>query len=258
MFYRGHDQLGTLIQLTCKPQRIISLVPSQTELLFDLGLADSIAGITKFCVHPANQVIHKTKIGGTKKFNFKLINQLQPDLIIGNKEENYKDGIEQLRQHYPVWMSDIYNLSDACDMIEKIGELTDTTTQSQIINNNIKTAFANFKSLPAKRVAYFIWKKPYMVVGNNTFINSMLKQIGLINIFSCLDRYQEVTLEQIQQAQVDWLLLSSEPFPFTAKHIAEFQQLFPDQQIKLVDGQMFSWYGSRLQYAPQYFATLNL
>src|SRR5579863_4514221 len=111
------DQLGTRLDIKIPPERIISLVPSQTELLFDLGLEEQIVGVTRFCVHPAEKVAMKVKVGGTKRFDFEKIASLNPDLIIGNKEENYLEGIEALRKEYPVWMSDIFTLKDALDMI---------------------------------------------------------------------------------------------------------------------------------------------
>ena len=114
------DHLGKQISISFPPKRIISLVPSQTELLADLGLEDRIVGITKFCIHPEPWQKTKTIVGGTKKFRFDVIDSLKPDLIIGNKEENYQGGIEQLKSQYPVWMSDIVTLKDAFAMIREI------------------------------------------------------------------------------------------------------------------------------------------
>ena len=116
------DQLGRKLILEKIPQRIISLVPSQTELLFDLGLEEEVVGITKFCIHPDSWFHSKTRIGGTKQFDFEKIKSLQPDLIIGNKEENDKEQIEELMKNFTVWMSDIKTLADACKMICEIGE----------------------------------------------------------------------------------------------------------------------------------------
>lgn len=255
------DQLGNSVAIAnYPPQRIISLVPSQTELLFDLGLANEIVGITQFCEHPA-AVKLKNKIGGTKRFNLKAIAALQPDLIIGNKEENYHKGIEQLQQHYPVWMSDVANLADAYVMITKIAEITAKHAMAEQLILCIQQEFEKLSQCISKQkikpqVAYLIWRKPYMVAGKNTFIDAMLQQCGLNNVFSHLLRYPSIDVTALIKAKPQFIFLSSEPFPFKEKHILEFHSLCPDAKVIIVDGQLFSWYGSRLQYAPNYFKKL--
>ena len=247
------DQMGHQVTLPHLPERIVSLVPSQTELLFDLGLGDRIVGLTKFCIHPKEQVKQKTKIGGTKNFRFDVIEQLQPDLIIGNKEENYKEGIAQLREKYPVWMSDIYTLADALEMTQQVGQLTETEAEAQELFKGITSGFEALKPLQTGiRTAYFIWRKPYMAVGSHNIIDHMLQRCGFTNAFADLARYPEISTEQLQQASPQLILLSSEPYPFKEKHIAEFRELCPQALIKVVDGEMFSWYGSRLLQAPAY------
>lgn len=245
------DQLNRTITLEATPKRIVSLVPSQTELLVDLGLEDRLVGVTKFCVHPTGLRKVKTIIGGTKKFHFDKIDALQPDLIIGNKEENFKEGIEKLAEKYPVWMSDIFNLKDAYQMMHGIGEITGTLNKANHIINEIKKGFD--KQYPSKGSAvYLIWQNPFIAVGKNTFIHHILNHIGYDNLIK-ENRYPELNCEQLKKLQPDWLLLSSEPFPFKAKHILFFQDLLPKTKVQLVDGEMFSWYGSRLQLAPAYF-----
>ncbi len=238
------------------PQRIVSLVPSQTELLFDLGLGDRVVGITKFCIHPAEQVKTKTLVGGTKNFRFDVIDTLKPDLILANKEENYKEGIEQLAANYPVWMSDLYTLEDALAMMEKVGKLTGVEEKANTIVLEVKTRFAGFVPAQSRRVAYFIWQNPMMVAASHTFINDLLQRCGLENVFDELSRYPEISEAQLQQAAPEWILLSSEPFPFAEKHIRYFQELCPQSRVLLVDGEMFSWYGSHLLQAVDYFDTL--
>src|SRR6476659_6894392 len=169
------DQLRRNIAVNFPPQRIISLVPSQTELLFDLGLDLEIIGITKFCIHPKDKFKSSTKIGGTKKLNLKKIMELQPDLIIGNKEENQKEDIEFLMQHFPVWMSDIVNLNDALEMIKSVGDLVDRADKANEFAKSISDDFTQLKhdvrlSAP-KKALYFIWKDPYMLAGKSTFID---------------------------------------------------------------------------------------
>jgi ABC-type Fe3+-hydroxamate transport system substrate-binding protein len=243
------------VNIPVPPQRIISLVPSQTELLFDLGVGDKIVGITKFCVHPI-EVKSKTKIGGTKIFHFDAIDELQPDLIIGNKEENYEEGIEQLKQKYPVWMSDVFSLADAYRMMLEIGLLTNTYDKSASLVQQIKNKFAGVVKFEPLRTLYFIWKAPWMAVGKNTFIDSIMRELGLVNVVS-ETRYPHLTNDEIKQLDPEIIFLSSEPFPFREKHIQELQALLPQSKIVLADGEMFSWYGSRLLRAPDYFQSLR-
>ncbi|WP_068836999.1 helical backbone metal receptor [Pontibacter akesuensis] len=245
--------MGHQLTLAQPPQRIMSLVPSQTELLFDLGLADRVVGVTKFCIHPKEQVKQKTIIGGTKNFHFGKIDQLQPDLIIGNKEENYKEGIEQLQEKYKVWMSDIYTLEDALEMLQQLGLLTGTEAKAQELEQQIRVGFEQLEPVqPSIKTAYFIWRKPYMAVGSHNIIDHILQRCGFSNAFANLQRYPEITPALLQQADPQLILLSSEPYPFKEKHIEEFRELCPQAVVKVVDGEMFSWYGSRLLHAPVY------
>lgn len=239
------------------PQRIISLVPSQTELLADLGLGDRVVGITKFCIHPKKWRKTKTIVGGTKKFDFEVIRSLNPDLIIGNKEENYQEGIEELQKHYPVWMSDIVTIEDAYQMMLKIGDLTGTSEKAFALTERIKKDFASIIPLKSQRTLYLIWKNPWMGAASGTFINEMLKISGLQNCMGNKTRYPEVTSDEIKELNPDLILLSSEPYPFKEKHMEELQMLCPKSKILLVDGEMFSWYGSRLLKFPTYLEDLK-
>jgi ABC-type Fe3+-hydroxamate transport system substrate-binding protein len=250
--------MGRRVAVPFPPRRIISLVPSQTELLFDLGLGERVAGLTKFCIHPAHARETATIIGGTKNFHLEKIEELQPDLIIGNKEENYREGIEQLAAKYPVWMSDISTLAESLDMIRRVGLLTGRKEQAVALANEIQASMAALPSTAEpKTTAYFIWRKPYMVAAAGTFIDDLLMRAGFHNIFSQLGRYPEISAEQLRAAAPQQILLSSEPYPFSEKHIAEFQELCPEAHIRIVDGELFSWYGSRLQYTAAYFQTLR-
>jgi ABC-type Fe3+-hydroxamate transport system substrate-binding protein len=196
------------------------------------------------------------KVGGTKQFRFDVIDRLQPELVLGNKEENYREGIERLAAQYPVWMSDIYTLTDALSMIRKVGALTNTPAEAASLAALIDRGFANMAPAPPVRVAYFIWRNPWMVAGDHTFIDALLKHCGLTNVFGQLPRYPAVTEAQLREAQPDFLLLSSEPYPFGEKHREELQQLCPKAHVLLVDGEMFSWYGSRLVQSPAYLTQL--
>jgi len=241
--------------------RIISLVPSQTELLYDLGLDEQVIGITKFCVHPEQWFRSKTRVGGTKKINIEIIHKLTPDLIIANKEENTKDQIEELSRYYRVWTTDIKTLDDALQMIKEIGELTNTSIKANQLTVQIKEKFIRLnKQLetqnPKLKTAYLIWNNPYMAAGGGTFINDMMNHCGFENIFEETNRYPEITVGELRKKNCELLTLSSEPFPFKQKHIEELKLQLPNTKIILVDGKMFSWYGSRLLYAPDYFQRL--
>jgi ABC-type Fe3+-hydroxamate transport system substrate-binding protein len=261
------DQLHRSIEIPdWPPRRIVSLVPSQTELLAHLGLENEVVGITKFCVHPHNWFEAKPRIGGTKTLNFEKIKALKPDLIIGNKEENERAQIEQLAARYPVWMSDVRTLEDAYDMIGRVGELVGKSAEAQKLVATIQGRFStNNQQLTTNnetRAAYFIWRKPYMVAGGDTFIGEMLRVAGFQNVFSHKNRYPEISLEALEAAKPEIILLSSEPYPFSEKHFAPLREICPSAKIQLVDGEMFSWYGSRLLHSATYFQklreTLNL
>jgi ABC-type Fe3+-hydroxamate transport system substrate-binding protein len=251
------DQTGRTITLHKSPQRIVSLVPSQTELLHTIGLEQEVAGITKFCIHPMEWFRNKTRVGGTKQLKMDIIHQLKPDLIIANKEENVKEQVEELASHYPVWISNVNNPDDAYEMIEQIGLMTGKKEKAAAIITQIKTNFSGLRIPGARpRTAYLIWQKPYMTVGGDTFIHSMLEAAGFENVFHHLARYPEITIADLLIVRCQLLLLSSEPFPFKQKHNDELQPHLPNTKILLVDGEMFSWYGSRLLYAPGYFREL--
>lgn len=255
------DQLGRNLTINYPPKRIISLVPSQSELLFDLGLKDEVIGITKFCIHPIEKFASCTKVGGTKKLKIDVIRNLKPDLIIGNKEENTQHEIELLMNEFPVWMSDISNLEESMHMITDVGELVNRSPEAAYINHLILAGFADLQTLALrkninKRVAYIIWKDPYMFAGKNTFIDDILRKIGLINVVS-ESRYPEISWSELKTRNCEIVFLSSEPYPFKDKHSAEIETILPDAKVMLVDGEMFSWYGSRLLKAVEYLFHLQ-
>lgn len=256
------DQLERVVVLqSYPPKKIISLVPSQTELLYDLGLNEEVIGITKFCVHPEQWFKNKERVGGTKNVNIEKIKSLQPDLILANKEENLKEQIELLEKIAPVWISDVTTFADALQMIKSVGEITNTSEKALALITRI---CANFSKLPIYntqhqtsnfqlRTAYLIWRNPYMTIGGDTFINNMLDKCGLKNVFEDLKRYPEISVEQLVAVNPQLILLPSEPYPFKEKHTEELKPFFNNTKILLVDGEMFSWYGSRMIYAAEYF-----
>lgn len=249
--------LGREVTYNYPPQRIVSVVPSQTELLYDLGVGDRVVGITKFCVHPEEWFRNKERVGGTKKLDIEKIRSLNPDLIIANKEENEKEQIEELAKEFPVWISDIDTLPHALQMIQVIGQLTATEGKAVTIVDNIANAFRNLNHAAApKKVAYMIWYRPWMSVGSDTFISHMIHVLGWKNVLGEHKRYPEVSLEELKAYNPELVLLSSEPYPFKDEHIAEVKEALPDAEVKLVDGEMFSWYGSRIEKAIPYLQQL--
>jgi len=258
---RVSDQMGNILSIDSPPQRIISLVPSQTELLHHWGLGKRVVGITKFCVHPHSWYKSKARIGGTKTINHEKIAALKPDLIIGNKEENSQKDIEKLQEDYPVWMSDLVTFEEIWDMMQRLGQVLEMQQQAQQLITQLQGMFTQLDSKvnewDSLKVAYFIWNDPLMVAANNTFIHTMLSRAGFRNIFSHLDRYPAISPQQLEQIDIDLLMLSSEPFPFKEKHVADFQSLCPNTKIEIVDGEIFSWYGSRLLQTTDYIKQLR-
>jgi len=251
------DQMNRTIRLDSYPRRIVSLVPSQTELLFDLELEEEVVGITKFCIHPDSWFRSKTRVGGTKTVNIDKVKSLQPDLIIANKEENTQSDIESLMDVAPVWISDIHNLDEALEMTRCVGEITNKAEKASEIINFTKTGFDNLPKVEIpKKVLYLIWEKPIMSIGRDTFIHDMITRIGWENVLSSETRYPEITDEDIQLLSPDLIILSSEPFPYKEKHIWRYKELCPNADVKLLDGEFFSWYGSRMKKAPEYFKSI--
>lgn len=253
------DQTGYSLEVQSPPQRIISLVPSQTELLHALGLEERVVGITKFCVHPQAWFKSKTRVGGTKKVHHDVIHSLQPDLILANQEENVKEDVVELRKHYPVFTTDIKTIRDAFEMIERVGELVGKPSEAYAISHRLRQDYTvlqlEAEIIHPKKALYLIWENPRMAAGNDTFINEMLQMAGFRNIIS--GRYPEVNDALIHEVNPDIVLLSSEPFPYKEKHIQSYQSMLPKAKIALVDGEYMSWYGSRMLPAIAYLRELK-
>lgn len=253
------DQLGRPLSLEKTPERILCLVPSLSELLVDLGLENKLVGVTKFCVHPENLLKEKTVVGGTKSVHFDKILTLKPDIILCNKEENTQELVEKCEEIAPVHVSDIKDLDDVYALVLQYGNLFQVMQKATLLVESIQQKAATFrgsvKNTSPQKVAYLIWKKPYMAAGKDTFINFFLEMNGFQNVFVNIEsRYPEVELQELAKAEI--ILLSSEPFPFKQKHIDEISA-YTNAKIILVDGEYFSWYGSRLLGAFDYFGELQ-
>lgn len=254
--YTVTDQTGHSFALPGRPRRIVSLVPSLTELLYDLGLDEEVVGITKFCVHPDKWFRSKTRIGGTKKVEVGRLKALEPDLVIANKEENTQADVEAIRSFCPVYTTDVDSVGSALDMIRDLSVLLGLEAAGGRLEKEIGESLGMLRPLNLK-AAYLIWKDPWMTVGGDTFIHHMMAAAGIENVFKDKMRYPQLSLADLAESGADLVMLSSEPYPFKINHIEELSKILPDIKVVLVDGEMFSWYGSRMRYFRDYMSLLS-
>lgn len=237
------DQMGVEVILSPRPVKVVSIVPSLTEYLVDLGI--EVVGRTRSCIHPKGEVDGITIVGSTKKLNHNKIAALKPDIIIGCKEENTKDDIDLLRKNYPVWMADIYSLDDSKRALLDIAWLVGKENEGKTIIDKWEEVWGGKETVPFAKVLYLIWKSPYMAVASNNYINSVMEYFGFENCLKHQDRYPVLLESEIKKMNPEIIFLSSEPFPFKEEHIPEFRQIFPNSKVIVVDGEAFSWYGTR-------------
>jgi ABC-type Fe3+-hydroxamate transport system substrate-binding protein len=253
------DQINRIIEVPEPPGRIISLVPSITELLIDLGLNRKMAGRTRFCIHPAEKVRDIPVVGGVMGLNRHEIDKIQPDLILASKEENAKNEIMDLAGDYPLWVSDVHNLEDALSMIQAIGEICGKNKEAGEITDRIRQAFGELDHIPPGivRAVYLIWNHPLYTINGETFTHDMLKRCGIENVFADKkEAYPIISEKEIRERKPDFIFLPSEPYAFKEKDVRSFDRMFPQAEIKRVDGEYFTWYGSHLIDAPSYFKHL--
>jgi ABC-type Fe3+-hydroxamate transport system substrate-binding protein len=251
------DQMGRTVFVPAQPGRIVSLVPSQTEWLFDLGLDAEVVGITRFCVRPDEWFRTKSRVGGTKDATVERIMALSPDLVIGNKEENTRELIEALSQQVAVWMSDVFRLEGALMMMRETGDLVGKRNRADELIDHIESGFNALNKARPLSCAYVIWNDPLMLAGADTFISDIITRMGWHNVaHKCAGRYPALSADELRELNPEVLLLSSEPFPFGEKHMRHFRELLPAARIILTDGELFSWYGSRLLHTPAYLQKL--
>ena len=256
------DQIGREIVIKHTPKRIVSLVPSQTELLCDLALENELVGVTKFCVHPFHLKSTKTIVGGTKKVDFDKIRALNPDFIVGNKEENTYALLPELEKIAPTYYSDVKSIQDCLNLIFELGMVLGRRTESSNLIDKLHFKLNDFnefiKTKEPKKVAYFIWANPWMVAGNSTFINELLQLNKFTNIYGDLDSYPKVELNRIRhEGDPEVVFLSSEPYKFNDAHAFEIGTYANRSTTVFVNGEFFSWYGSRLLKAFDYFKQLH-
>ena len=251
------DALGRRVTLAAPPRRIVSLVPSQTELLADLGLDAEVVGLTRFCVRPDGWKARKAVVGGTKTVDPAKVAALAPDLVIANKEENVREQVEAVAERAPVWVTDVANVADALAMTRDLGALTGRASRAEALAAEVDAAFAALPAWPPARALYLIWRDPWMSAGRDTIIHDVMGRAGLANVLADRDRYPALTDAEVTALAPDVVLLSSEPYPFADKHVAEVQALAPRARVVLADGEAFSWYGSRLLRTPDVLRRLR-
>lgn len=260
------DQTGREMALNGPPRRIVSLVPSQTELLVDLGLDEELVGVTKFCVHPADLRDRKKSIGGTKNIRVEDVLALKPDLVVANKEENPRRAVEAIAAEVPTYVSDVDDLESAMAMITDIGILTGRESAAQQIRHDFKESLRRLDEtvvgLKPMKALYLVWKDPYMAAGTDTFISAALHVLKLKNALADLGdkgkRYPALATDEMRALDPDVILLSSEPYPFEERHGVELARELPGIKMMCVDGEPFSWYGSRWNKSVDYFQRIAI
>lgn len=258
MLYELKDQLDRSLKLKrFPPERIVSLVPSLTETLYDLGLEDEVLGITRFCVHPQHWFHQKRRVGGTKDFKIERIDELKPDIVIANQEENTRSGVIELAKDWPVWVSRVEEVYEGWEVIRELGRLTSRIERAEKLIDQIQEGWTSMKKLDRPKTLYFIWKSPWMCAGSDTFISAVMEHLGMANVIR-EKRYPTIDPTKWPQdlEAPDLLLFSSEPFPFKEKHMRLWQERFPKAKALLVDGEAFSWYGSRMLHCLPYLREL--
>lgn len=251
------DASGAALALLRPPRRIVSLVPSTTETLCALGLADALAGVTVYCREPADVVRTKTRVGGEKDPDLAKIRAVAPDLVITNVEENRREDVETLRAWgIPVWVTYPRTVADGIRMIRELGAVTGTEARAAEIAGALQALLDEVVTVTARRspapVFYAIWREPWMTIGRDTYIHDMLRLCGGANVFSDHpDRYPSITLADVAARRPAVILLPDEPYRFRRTHLADFAPYAEvpavrDGRIHLVDGKPFSWHGPRI------------
>lgn len=250
------DHLGRSVQVPKKPTRIISICPAITSTIFEFGAGETVVGRTEYCIFPKDKVEQVSIVGGTKQVDFERIRELNPDLIVAEKEENTKVIVNTLAKEFPVFVFEVQSIEQNERFIRDVGELVDKQEEAADMLEKVQTPFAKLPKLAGKKAAYMIWQEPYMVVGHHTFINSVLAAMELKNPFiDQKSRYPIIQFDQLKAANLDYLLLASEPFHFTEEHRDAFQAQLPNTKVLNVDGEMF-WYGSQSVPGSHYMPTI--
>jgi ABC-type Fe3+-hydroxamate transport system substrate-binding protein len=254
------DASGVALALRAAPRRIVSLIPSTTETLCELGLADALVGVTVYCSEPADVVRTKTRVGGEKNPDLAAIRALEPDLVIANIEENVRAHVETLRAWgIPVWVTYPRTVAQGLAMIRELGEVTATQARAEAMLAELEPLYERVRAESASRrlvdVFYPIWRNPYMTVNRDTYISDLLRVCGARNVFADrAERYPTITLDEVASRRPEVIILPDEPFRFRRVHVEDFAEYAEvpavrDGRIHLVDGKPFSWHGPRVAQA---------
>jgi ABC-type Fe3+-hydroxamate transport system substrate-binding protein len=253
------DASGVALELAAPPRRIVSLIPSTTELLCALGLADALVGVTVYCIEPRDVVRGKTRVGGEKDPDLAAIRALAPDLVVANIEENRREDIDALRAAgVRVWVTYPRTVAEGLAMIRDLGEVTGARERARALLDTLEPLYARARERAAAHrpvpVFYPIWRQPWMTIGADTYVHDLLATCGGANVFGDRTRYPTVTLEEMAAKAPEVILLPDEPFRFRRAHLADFHayETVPavrGRRIHLVDGKPFSWHGPRLAEA---------
>ena len=254
------DALGDSLTLTAPPRRIVSLVPSVTELLFALGAGPAVAGCTVFCTEPADGVATKARVGGEKNPRLQAIRDLGADLVVANVEENVRDDVRTLRS----WGIAVYviyprTVADGIRLVRELGEVIGLPDEGRRMEAGLLAALDETcrrqLGRTQRRVFYPIWRRPWMTISRDTYAHDMLRVCGGENIFADSDtRYPEVTLNEVARRAPEVILLPDEPYRFRRVHQADFDA-YPDvpavhaHRVHLIDGKLATWYGPRIAQA---------
>lgn len=233
--------------------RIVSLCPSLTELVFDLGRGEGLVGITRYCVHPIEGVAAVEQVGGAKDPDLARIVALAPDVVLMNDEENRREDFESLAAAGLRCVSSLpRDPAGTAAMVRQIGAELGRAGPAEEIARDIEARAERVRraaeGLPVVRWAYLVWRKPWMTVNGDTFAHSLLTLPGGRNVFAELPkRYPKIQPADLSGADPDLVLLGTEPFPFAARHVAELAELagLPLERFLIADGEYLSWHGSR-------------
>jgi ABC-type Fe3+-hydroxamate transport system substrate-binding protein len=251
------DQLGRQVTFCYPPRRIVCLCPSLTETLFALGAGPRVVGRTVFCVHPPADVTAVPTVGGTKNVDIPALLNLRPDLVIAAQEENRRPDVEKLAEHAAVYVVDVRSVPDALGVIQTLGNLTDCAGPAADLIERVSQRFGGLRRAAGQRVAYLVWREPYMAAGRATYIDALLRQIGLQNAAGDRpERYPRLSPAELRALAPEVVLLPSEPYPFDETHCAELTAIVPNARLLLVDGELLGWYGARMLAAGDYLDDL--
>jgi len=273
------DAIGRVHALARTDARIVSLVPSVTELLFALGIGDRLVGRTGFCIHPKDSIKTVPKVGGTKSVDVERIRELAPTHLIVNIDENEKPTIDQLANFVPnVIVTHPLGPLDNLPLYRLLGSIFSREGRAGELCEAFQKAYVNAvgacADLPRERVLYLIWKSPWMTVSRDTYVSRTLAAVGWDTVdIESRDRYPKIELTPKLLSGVGRVLLSSEPYAFRERHLDEVRQLLvasgtdfvpspmedldSSATVSMIDGEMTSWYGSRAIEGMKYLSRLR-